>query len=114
MTRSHALLRHTLLDDGATSRVAGGRTIRWELEKSSYLYTVDESRAQVLVRGGRQTRGHTSVAVTFRPELGEPGAKNGRVLHILSHFKDQGDKYGEFVLQNMLLNFLLDALKRGR
>jgi len=41
-----------------------------------------------------------------------PGVIKGRVLHVLSHFARQHAKEDEFALQNLALNFLLEAKAR--
>jgi hypothetical protein len=41
-----------------------------------------------------------------------PGVLKGRVLHVLSHFARQHAKEDEFALQNLALNFLLEARAR--
>ena len=43
-----------------------------------------------------------------------PGVIKGRVLHVLSHFARQHAKEDEFALQNLALNFLLEAKMRRR
>lgn len=43
-----------------------------------------------------------------------PGVTKGRVLHVLSHFARQHAKEDEFALQNLALNFLLEAYARRR
>jgi hypothetical protein len=41
-----------------------------------------------------------------------PEAGAGRVLHILSHFQRQATKQGDYALQNLLLNFMMERVKR--
>ncbi len=65
--------------------------------------------------------GDESVAITFVPQgtggrggrvttgAGSKAGAGGRVLHVMSHFGKQNDSDDEFVLQNLLLNFLLEA-----
>ena len=65
-----------------------------------------------------------AVAVTFLPAgaKGEKGAvqgkleavRGGRVLHVLSHFAKQKSDQDAFALQNMLLNFLMEAQRRSK
>ncbi|MHC4392063.1 MAG: hypothetical protein ACYS22_12205 [Planctomycetota bacterium] len=66
----------------------------------------------------------SAVAVTFLPggAAGEKGAvqgkletvRGGRVLHVLSHFAKQKSDQDAFALQNMLLNFLMEAHRRQK
>lgn len=71
------------------------------------------------------TRGNTAVAITFRPggkaKAGtEPTrgtgewllARSGRVLHTLSHFGKQSSTQDGEALENLLVNFLLEAGRR--
>ncbi len=63
-----------------------------------------------------------SVALTFLPsgpqtekyaQEGKPEKlAGGRVLHVLSHFGKQESREDEFALQNLLLNFLIEAHRR--
>ena len=48
-----------------------------------------------------------AVAVTVTPEKA-----SGKALHILSHFQRQATKQGDYALQNLLLNFLLERIKK--
>lgn len=105
--RDHALLRHSLLGDADTKVIS--RSIDWEIDSTSYAFTVDESQVDVLARGTR-LGGHKTIAATFRPAVGATGTTTGRVLHVLSHIKIQRDKYGDYALQNILLNFLLERI----
>jgi len=60
----------------------------------------------------RIARGNDALAVTFRPGK---GPRRGAVLHILSHFGKQSSQDSEYGIQNMLLDFLIDAnAHRGR
>jgi hypothetical protein len=34
------------------------------------------------------------------------------VLHVLSHFDRQATKQGDYALQNLLLNFLMERVKK--
>ncbi len=57
----------------------------------------------------RMAGGNGALAVTFKP-----GRRSGVVLHILSHFGKQTTLNSEYGIQNLLLNFLIDAnLARG-
>lgn len=84
------------------------RELKWDIDGGSYLISVKSDRVTTLVESS-QIPGPRAVAVVFTPS-----EKGGRVLHVLSHFGKQQDRYGEFALQNLLLNFLLErVLKQG-
>ncbi|MBI4577036.1 MAG: hypothetical protein HY722_12310 [Planctomycetes bacterium] len=103
----------TIDDDSPTIR-AVGKTVSVLLVSPKLRESVGEA--------------HEPVAVTFlaagerddidrRPRTGgteghgEAGGK-GRVLHVLSHFGKQGSTEDEYALQNLLINFLLEARRR--
>lgn len=44
---------------------------------------------------------------------GETVQGGGRVLHVLSHFGKQGNPADEYILQNLILNFLMEAAGRA-
>lgn len=108
--RDHPLLRQTLLGGDAVTQALSGRTVRWEIDPGSHQVAVDEKEATVLAQGTILGE-NGAVAVTFRPVVG-PGAP-GRVLHLVSHIKIQQDKYGDFALQNLFLNVLLERVEAG-
>lgn len=68
--------------------------------------------------------GNGAVAVTFRPGVKNPSAeagrgtgewsrtKSGRVLHTVSHFGHQSTSEDGHALENLLVNFLLEAAKQ--
>lgn len=68
----------------------------------------------------KKYRGNGSVAVTFEVGRGKrkryPGEiadmRGGRVLHVISHFGKQKSEDDEYTLQNLLVNFLLEAKSR--
>ncbi len=92
------------------------RTLRWEIDGSSYSIRTDSAQVETLVESP-DIAAFRAVVVTFRwdgeksvdPRTAPAG---GRVLHMLSHFADQGDKFGDYALQNMLVNFLLERFTR--
>ncbi len=96
----------------------------WLIDDESYaLAVLDPRRVVTLLKSNRLRRvadGNDEVAVAFRPGSGSrgrvpPGASPPRggapgvVAVILSHFGRQNTRADEFALQNILLNFLLDA-----
>jgi hypothetical protein len=111
-------------------------------DESPYIEVKNKQKVTVLMSSKKiadLTGGHGTVALTFggpygygkgeavskknRTQLrdeGEegglgkhvPGVIKGRVLHVLSHFARQHAKEDEFALQNLALNFLLEAKAR--
>lgn len=81
-----------------------------------------------IVRNRPARRGvrYDAVAVTFFPSRGRPQRfiatggfehdrahmTGGRVVHVLSHFGKQDSQEDEYTLQNLLLNFLIEASER--
>jgi len=94
---------HSLLREVFPSS-SGKRELKWEIDGSSYLVRARGPRVETLVVG-TQIRRDRAVAVSYPFE-------QGRVLHVLSHFYRQESKRGEYALQNMLLNFLVERLVR--
>lgn len=95
----------------------------WKIDSDSpYIEVIDKNAVTVLMESDVLAKeGHSAVAVTFLPAgSSETGATTGRpdklvggrVLHVLSHFGKQESKEDEFALQNMLLNFLVEANRR--
>lgn len=99
----------------------------WKIDKDSPKILIqDERRVQVLMQSDElvddpKSTKDRAVAVTFRPSGrgaaitgggGSSGAVgNGMVLHTLSHFGKQKSGEDEFALQNLLMNFLLEAFR---
>ena len=111
-------------------------------DESPYIEVKNKSKVTILMTSKKVrelSSGHGTVALTFggpygygkgegvsrktRTQLrdkGEqgglgkhvPGVIKGRVLHVLSHFARQHAKEDEFALQNLALNFLLEAKRR--
>ncbi|MBI2932618.1 MAG: HEAT repeat domain-containing protein, partial [Planctomycetes bacterium] len=104
---------------------------RWEIDPVSYTIEHDPAKVVVLIESpeiqSRYKQG--AVAVTFAygdPTAGGqvvatggvyeelPSMKGGKVLHILSHFRNQKSKNDDYALQNMFLNFLIEAKGRRK
>jgi hypothetical protein len=96
----------------------------WKIDDDSpYIEVVNKQQVTVLMESDTLAKeGNSAVAVTFLPagagndSLTAAGRTDklvgGRVLHVLSHFGKQDSKDDEFALQNLLLNFLMEANKR--
>lgn len=101
---------------------------QWKIDKDSpTISVVDPKKVQTLLVSkeiGGKHPGDDAVAVTWFPggkeELQIGTGKvteikkmsGGRVLHVLSHFGKQKSEKDEYTLQNLLLNFLLEAVER--
>lgn len=95
----------------------------WRIDDESWaLKVADPSRVLALLASGKLQRtaeGQGLVALAFRPSKGQgasisgdgrpaPGAP-GVVMAVLSHFGKQESVADEYAIQNLLLNFLIDA-----
>ncbi|MCO5166843.1 MAG: hypothetical protein M9894_10815 [Planctomycetes bacterium] len=133
-----SLLRGVLAPAGADAgSMTARRSSRWKIDDlSPAIVVAAPERVQVLLASQElkpQTNGVGAVAVCFSPggTLGPPeetgrrprtgGARRrdepaaprpGLVLHVLSHFGKQQSLSDEFTLQNLLVNFLLEAQDR--
>ena len=135
----HPLLRGVLgpPPEGA-SRTHAGAPLRgkWRVDAASFaIKVVDPARVQVLLFSPQlkaQDEASAPLAVVFSPgEEPAPAAaappkkrtgggageatrppRTGIVLHVLSHFGKQTARADEFALQNLLVNFLLEAAAR--
>ncbi|MCZ6792231.1 MAG: hypothetical protein O7J95_01305 [Planctomycetota bacterium] len=108
---------------GLKSRQKDGELVTvkhaWQIDDESYsLKVVDPRRVVPLLRSGdlRQKVGKNSlVALAFRPGSQVPPGHRTRagvpgvVVQILSHFGKQESRTDEHTLENLLLNFLIDA-----
>ena len=113
----HPLLRGVFdrQGDGATQTRVAAFEGRWAVDGDSPLIRVlDPERVDVLLTSPDLAQDHpagAAVAVAFSPSRG-PQAGPGLVLHVLSHFGKQGSAADEDSLQNLLVNFLLEAQAR--
>ncbi len=82
----------------------------WKIDDDSPGIAIQNRRAVqlLLASDGVKAGGSRAVALTFQPR----GRRGGAVLHVLSHFGKQRSQDDEFALQNMLLNFMLEAHAR--
>jgi hypothetical protein len=99
----------------------------WQIDPQSYAVSYDATKVIVLIEAPelQASAQPTAVAVTFTVGPGSvpsvatggvyedlPQQKGGKVLHVLSHFSKQKNKHDGYTLQNMLLNFLIEAKDR--
>jgi len=92
---------------------------KWQIDDESYsIRVLDRERVVTLLTSGKlagAAGGDGAVAVAFRPgsnaPIGQKVAKGqpGVVLAVLSHFGKQESAEDEMAIQNLLLNFLIDA-----
>lgn len=137
--RDPALLRGVLSQPGgaAGGSMTSRRTSSWKVDNlSPSIIVADPAKVQVLLTSQAlkvaSEPGSGAVAVAFNPgagaapaatpgrgprtgggrDKGPPPARGGLVLHVLSHFGKQKNEQDEFTLQNLLVNFLLEAQDR--
>jgi hypothetical protein len=93
---------------------------KWTIDDESYsLKVVNPAKVVALLGSGdlqNPARGDSVVALAFRPgsavpvgQRGAPKGTPGVVVQVLSHFGKQTSVADEHSIQNLLLNFLIDA-----
>ena len=105
---------------------------QWVIDAVSYTIKYDPKKVIVLIEAPELKKIYKDEAVAVTFSYGTPPAqertsvttggvyeelpkmKGGKVLHVLSHFRTQGTKNDEFAIQNMLLNFLIEAKDRKK
>jgi hypothetical protein len=103
--------RSPLLDEvfyeGPKTGTVVSKKLMWEVDSASYMIKIEKpSVVEVLVETGDVVR-NPAVAVAISPEK-----STGKALHILSHFQRQATSHGDYALQNLLLNFLIERIKK--
>ncbi|MCX7703308.1 MAG: hypothetical protein N2234_04305 [Planctomycetota bacterium] len=78
-------------------------------DESPWIEVMNKNEVLILMRSKKlasdaNVKGNDTVAFTFK-------AGKGRILHVLSHFGRQNNAEGDFDLQNLLLNFLMEAYR---
>ena len=109
--RPHVGSKSPLLEEvfyaGPKTGTVVSRKHSWEVDSASYMIKIEKpSVVEVLVETGDVSR-NPAVAVAVTPEKG-----SGKALHILSHFQRQATRQGDYALQNLLLNFLIERIKK--
>ncbi len=103
-------VKSPLLDDvfytGPKSGTVVSKKLMWEVDSGSYAVKVEKPTVEILAEAPELQR-NNAIAVTFTLDKGP-----GRVLHVLSHFDRQATKQGDYALQNLLLNFLMERIKK--
>jgi len=139
---THPLLKGVFLNPEAAKRSEGKSTVTreedgeglakierfWQIDdESPWIQIVAKTQVAVLMRSNDLSKDAgpegNAVAITFLSggARGEAAARTGalerirggRVLHVLSHFGKQQSNEDEFALQNLLLNFLIEASRRA-
>ena len=117
---SHFMLREVFAAKPAAGSTAVLQPLKWEIDGSSYLVKIKDAKVETII-DTPDLASNRSIAVTFLYDgakvlsAGEEGGRTstpGRVLHILSHFYNQVDKFGDYGLQNLLVNFLVARVER--
>ncbi|RME83832.1 MAG: hypothetical protein D6785_06265, partial [Planctomycetota bacterium] len=125
----------------ASSSAPTGKTVLRGLEealkKVKHNWKIDKESPSIKIKSpykvtkllvspelGKKTGGNDSVAVTFavvpRGKRAVTGRnygeisemRGGRVLHVISHFGKQKSSDDEYTIQNLLVNFLIEAKQR--
>jgi hypothetical protein len=92
---------------GGTTSEADFETLKhdWKIDPDSPSIQVKSSAVKVLLVSPnleQSNKGNGAVAITFKH-------MKGQVLHVLSHFGKQKSTEDEYALQNLMLNFILEA-----
>jgi hypothetical protein len=107
--RPHSGTKSPLLDEvfysGPKTGTVTSRKLLWEVDSGSYMIKIEKPSVDILVETADVAKS-PAVAVSFVPDKAK-----GRVLHILSHFERQATNHGDYALQNLLLNFLMERVK---
>jgi len=103
-------VKNPLLDEvfytGPKNQTVVSRKLLWEIDSGSYAVKVEKATVDILAEAPELAR-NNAIAVAFGPDKG-----TGKVLHVLSHFDRQATKQGDYALQNLLLNFLMERMKQ--
>jgi len=92
---------------GGTTSEAEFETLKheWKIDQDSPSIQVKSSAVKILMISPaleQSNKGNGAVAITFKHV-------KGQVLHVLSHFGKQKSTEDEYALQNLMLNFILEA-----
>ncbi len=103
-------VKSPLLDEvfytGPKNSTVISKKLLWEIDSGSYAVKVEKPTVDVLAEAAELSR-NNAIAISFGPDKG-----TGKVLHVLSHFDRQATKQGDYALQNLLLNFLMERVKQ--
>ena len=124
----------TVVDPPSYGGSESGNNHSWKVDNESPAVKVNDRRSvRVLLTSKKlaaEANGNDAVAITFLPVGSKSGGRRrattggagdkapdpnaGRVLHVMSHFGKQNSQDDEFALQNLLINFLIEATARSR
>ncbi|HVR85372.1 MAG TPA: hypothetical protein VMU54_13735, partial [Planctomycetota bacterium] len=103
-------VKNPLLDEvfytGPKNQTVVSKRMLWEIDSGSYAVKVEKATVDILAEAPELQK-NNAIAVAFGPDRG-----TGKVLHVLSHFDRQATRQGDYALQNLLLNFLMERVKR--
>ena len=103
-------VKNPLLDEvfytGPKNQTVISKKMLWEIDSGSYAVKVEKASVDILAEAPELSK-NNAIAVAFGPDKG-----TGKVLHVLSHFDRQATKQGDYALQNLLLNFLMERVKQ--
>jgi hypothetical protein len=120
---AHPLLKDVFIrfKDPKASRIEHEIDFTWRIHEESFLIKFDPHRVTVLAESPELGKryGYPAVVITFlvdeKGRIYKAGMykdisklRGGRVLHVIGHFDEQRSKWDEYLLQNMLLNFLIE------
>jgi hypothetical protein len=120
--------QHPLLRDVFPLSTWTEREFAWQLDSRSQLARPGGTYVPLVISHDMDSMASNVVCLTFsftsqgggRPVTGASSrdrarARAGQVLHVLSHFKNQGDSSGDgFALQQLLLNFIVEKQEQRR
>ena len=91
----------------------GSIGIKWKIDDEiPDIKVLNKNMVKVLIMSpqlvNKKVNSEGPIAVTFSVPNGETGKPAGQVLHVMTHFNKQTSKTGEFALQNLLVNFLME------
>jgi hypothetical protein len=97
---------------------------QWKIDKESPLISIVDQKSVTVLMISKELGVNNSVAVTWNSGgkkeeyigTGKAGDVTkfaaGRVLHVLSHFGKQKSESDEYTIQNLLVNFFIEASER--
>ena len=94
-----------------------GIVIKWRIDNESPDIKLLNKEVVVLILSPQfinRSNPKGPVAVTFSVVDNNKDTPAGQVLHVMTHFDRQSSKTGEFALQNLLVNFLMEMAEKRK